>query len=145
VYYVPGKRRPQKAASVFVALAAVLALGLIWVASAGACFGFKDVDFALTRADGLPATQAGSHPHEWNTALTRVPQLPFSDLRLHLREGRRLGHSRVGVNLAAQNGAQRQFTARVRTACPCKSGRGRTVSRISLTYDCAFMGEMFGG
>jgi hypothetical protein len=46
------------------ALAVAALAAAIGAAPAGASFGFKHLDVTFTKADGSPATQAGSHPFE---------------------------------------------------------------------------------
>lgn len=115
----------------FAALAVAVALGLIWAASAGASFGFKEVEFALIGADGLPATQAGSHPYEWKTALTlntkgggedEIPDENLRDLHVEFPPGL------VGVPARLPRCHPADYLAK---SCPADT----RIGSVSLTTD----------
>lgn len=83
-------------------------------------FGFKDADVTFIKADGSPATQAGSHPFEMTTTLdfntegeTAVGE--FKDLVVDLPPGL------VGDPMAVprcSNADFLTFTKKIGTACP---------------------------
>ena len=64
--------------------------------SAQAAFGFKTLSLSFTNEDTSAATQAGSHPYAWTTALTlnttgsgaeELPDGALKDLRIQLPPG----------------------------------------------------------
>jgi hypothetical protein len=106
---------------------------------AGAAFGFRFLDIAFTDRLGFPATEAGSHPHEFTTTievnstttpeLGEVPDDSFRDLRIELPPGL------VGDPGATPRCDAAEFATvdgDGRTACPDASAVGIAVSRIGL-------------
>jgi hypothetical protein len=79
---------------VVLALVILVGLGLAVAPTARADFGFEDLGLTFSNEDGSPATQAGSHPFSWTTAIDFDTALEpgqeleaLKDLRIQLPPG----------------------------------------------------------
>jgi hypothetical protein len=130
---LPGNRPRGQAAFGFAVFAAGLILALAAATSASAAFGFDELELSFADADGVPVTQAGSHPDEWRTGLTvetkledgeEVPVEYLKDLQIDFPPGL------VGVPALFPRCSRADFFAE---SCPGGSVLGTASLTTSLT------------